>query len=115
MKVRKIRNMIVTALLLSAVSSAVVVYGQADNFFYMEEVMRDNDDVGSWNSFGFGGPLAENEATWDELAFSGIGQENGATWEGFEFADPLPLGGGLLVLALSCACYAGAKKLKGKK
>ena len=38
----------------------------------------------------------------------------GATLQGFEDGDA-PLGGGLLVLALSGVCYAGAKKLKTKK
>lgn len=40
------------------------------------------------------------------------GTSNSATWSNFYDA---PLGSGLLVLALSGVCYAGAKKLKAKK
>lgn len=59
---------------------------------------------GQWNGVNSGATLLGFEEDAD----------GGATLQGFEDGDA-PLGGGLLVLALSGVCYAGAKKLKTKK
>lgn len=114
MRFKKMRDMIASALLLFALLCPSVANGQTDNFFYVDEGLRDGDDVGSWNGFGFGGTAAENHASWDDMAFQGIGSENSASWESFEFDDPLPAGTGLLVLALSGVCY-GTVKVKRLK
>ena len=101
MKCKKMRDVIASAALLLALAVPSAATGQSiDNFFYLNDSeYRDNDNTGgtgSWLNFG------ENPA-------------GEATWEGFEEGNPLPTGGGLLVLALSGACYAGAKRLKSRK
>ena len=95
--------MIATALVLLALAASPAAYGQSngqsDGFFSNADGVRDGDNyfsgTGSWLGLGddFGGS---------------------STWDGFDNGD-VPLGGGLLVLALSGVCYAGAKKVKRLK
>ena len=76
---------------------------------YFAAPSRDNayniSGTGSWLNMGenFGGT-----GSW-----LGFGDNFGgsSTWGAFENGD-VPLGGGLLVLALSGVCYAGAKRVK---
>ena len=79
---------------------------------YFAAPSRDNayniSGTGSWLNMGenFGGT-----GSW-----LGFGDNFGgnSTWGAFDNGD-VPLGGGLLVLALSGVCYAGAKRVKRLK
>ena len=97
-KMKAARRVAACALLLALLLPGAIALSQ-DSFVYIEEDVRDQDmpaGTSSWLGFG--------ENTGGE-----------ATWEDFEDGNPLPTGGGLLVLALSGACYAGAKRLKSRK
>ena len=73
-------------------------YGQSDGFFNNADGVRSGNGV-VWNDINGG----NNGGSWNGIN----GDGDGASWKGME--DETPLGGGLLVLALSGVCYAGAK------
>lgn len=70
--------------------------------------MRSGNGV-VWNGMAGG----NNGGSWNDINGGG----DGASWNGME--DATPLGGGLLVLALSGVCYAAARvkrlELKDKR
>ena len=98
MRFKKMRDVIAPALLLLALLFPPAAKGQTDNFFYIDEsdYRGDASGAGSWLGFG-----------------DNAGGE--ASWVGFDEGDPLPTGGGLLLLTLSGACYAVAKRRKSGK
>ena len=112
MKSKKIRGVMSAAALLLALTLPPAAHGQSDGFFSNAGSVRDgNGGVnGGATWLGFEGD-AGGGATW--LGFE-EDAGGGATWQGFEDGDA-PLGGGLLVLALSGVCYAGAKRKKGER
>lgn len=101
---KKIRDRIaLAAVLLVLTMSCACVYGQGngtDGFFNNGGGYRNGDDD-------------YNGASWDN--FGGDGTGNGASWDGFGSGDITPVGGGLLILAASGACYAGIKRFKDSK
>ena len=93
MKCKKMRDMMSVAVLLLALAVPSAATGQTDGFFNsIESVYRSDTPGGSGSWMNF---------------VDNTGGE--ATWEGFDNGNPLPTGTGLLVMALSGACYAGAK------
>ena len=128
---KRIRDMMASALLLLALLFPSAAVGQSDSFFYIDEGnlrnvesygswlgMGDNTGgYGSWDGFGFGIYATEASAsgTWNGFDITANGSEGSATWEGFEDGNPLPAGGGLLVLALSGVCYVWLKDGRRKK
>ena len=124
MRFRKMRDVIAPALLLFALLVPSAAKGQSDSFFYIDE-----DDyrggtaaggAGSWlglgdNTGGTGSWLGIGDNTGGTGSWLGFGEntEGEASWVGFEDGDPLPTGTGLLVMALSGVCYAGAKVKRG--
>ncbi|MCQ2306016.1 MAG: hypothetical protein MJ000_00430 [Bacteroidales bacterium] len=101
MRFRKMRDIIASAALLLALAVPSAAYGQTttDNFFNV------NDD-------GHRGGSTGGTGSW-----LGFGENTGgeATWSGFEDGGETPLGGGLLVLALSGVCYGAAKVKRGAR
>ena len=111
-KMKAARRVAACALLLALLLPGAIALSQSDNFFYIEEDVRDQDmpaGTSSWLGFG--------DNTGGDASWLNFGENTGgeASWAGFEEGNPLPTGGGLLVLALSGACYAGAKRLKSRK
>lgn len=118
MKSKKMRSLMPAAALLLALTLPPAAYGQSDGFFNNADGARGGNGIsggwngvngsgngGSWNGVnGFG-----NGGSWNDINGGG----DGAAWNGME--DETPVGGGLLVLALSGVCYAGAKRMKGKR
>ena len=114
MRFRKMRDVIAPALLLFALAVPSVANGQTttDNFFYINDgEYRGGDDVGtgSWLNFG---DNTGGTGSWLNFGENTSGE---ASWVGFEDGDPLPTGTGLLVMALSGACYGVARARRGKK
>ncbi len=100
-KMKAIRGIAAWALLLALLWSGVKAHGQTDNFFYVEEDVREQEfNSGSWDVLGFGAA-----GNYDNT-------QNEASWEGFEYGNPLPTGAGLLALTVSGLCYAGLKRRK---
>ena len=99
MRFRKMRDIVSVAALLLALLFPSAAKGQSDSFFYIDE------------SEYRGGTAAGGAGSW-----LGLGDNTGgeASWVGFEDGDPLPTGGGLLVMALSGVCY-GAMRVKRVK
>ena len=119
MKSKKIRGVMSAAALLLALTLPPSAHGQSDGFFNNADGTRDGNGIsggwngvngsgngGSWNDINGGG----NGGSWNDINGNG----NGAVWNGLN--DATPVGGGLLVLALSGVCYAAArvKRLKSK-
>ena len=99
MKCRKTMTKLVAhAALLLALAFSPAVVGQDEGY----------DPYGGATWLGFEED-AGGGATW--LGFE-EDAGGGATWSDFANGDDVPLGGGLLVLALSGVCYAGAKRVK---
>ena len=113
MRFRKMRDVIASALLLFALAVPSVAKGQSDNFFYIDE----SDYRGGTAAGGAGSWLGIGDNTGGTGSWLGFGEntEGEASWVGFEDGDPLPTGTGLLVMALSGACYAGAKVKRGAR
>ena len=114
MRFRKMRDIIATAALLLALAVPSAAYGQTttDNFFNV------NDDGHRGGSTGGTGSwLGLGENTGGTGSWLGFGENTGgeATWSGFEDGGETPLGGGLLVLALSGVCYGAAKVKRGAR
>ena len=108
--------------MLLALALPPAAHGQSDGFFSNAGGVRNSGNVSwndinsfgngvSWNNVNGGG----NGGSWNDVngggnggSWNGInGGGDGAAWNGME--DETPVGGGLLVLALSGVCYAGAK------
>ena len=129
MRSKKIRCIMSAAALLLSLALPTAAYGQSDGFFNNADGVRSGNGVvwndingsgnggvwndinggnngGSWNGINGGG----NGGSWNDINGGG----DGASWHGME--DETPLGGGLLVLALSGVCYAAArvKRVKSK-
>ena len=98
MRFKKIRCIMSAAALLLALALPPAAFGQSDGFFNNADGVRSGND-GSWNGMAGG----NDGGSWNDINGGG----DGASWNGME--DATPLGGGLLVLALSGVCYAGAK------
>ena len=103
--------MSVAALLLALLVPSAAK-GQSDNFFYIDESEYRGDNTGGTGSWLGIGDNTGGTGSW--LGF-GENTEGEATWVGFEDGDPLPTGTGLLVMALSGACSAGAKVKRGAR
>ena len=112
MRFKKIRCIMSAAALLLSLALPTAAYGQSDGFFNNADGARDGNGIsggwngvngsgngGSWNGINGGG----NGGSWNDINGGG----DGASWHGME--DETPLGGGLLVLALSGVCYAAAR------
>ena len=101
MKSKKMRGVMSAAALLLALTLPPAAYGQPDGFF---------SNAGGATLLGF------EEDAGGGATLLGFEEDagGGATLQGFEDGDA-PLGGGLLVLALSGVCYAGAKRKKGER
>ena len=103
-KNRRRGGRVAAALVLLALAASPAAYGQSygqsDGFFSNADGVRNGDN----NNFS-------GTSSW-----LGLGDDFGgsSTWYAFDNGD-VPLGGGLLVLALSGVCYAGAKKVKRLK
>ena len=111
-KMKAVRCVASWAMLLALLLPGAIALSQSDNFFYIEEDVRDQDmpaGTGSWLNFG--------DNTGGTGSWLNFGEDTGgeASWVGFEDGDPLPTGTGLLVMALSGACYAGAKVKRGAR
>lgn len=113
MRIKKKSGMMPVAALLLALAAPPSASGQFDSFFYIDE----SDYRGGGDASGTGSWVGLGDNTGGTGSWLGFGEnaEGGATWEGFEDGDPLPTGGGLLVLALSGACYAVAKRRESRK
>ena len=113
MRFRKMRDVIAPALLLFALLVPSAAKGQSDSFFYIDE----DDYRGGTAAGGAGSWLGIGDNTGGTGSWLGFGEntEGEASWVGFEDGDPLPTGGGLLVMALSGACYAGTKVKRGAR
>ncbi len=128
MKVKRIKGKIAAAALLLALTLPPAAHGQSDGFFSNAGGVRSGNG-GSWNSVngsGNGGSwnsvsAGNNGVFWNGMNGGGNGGSwndmngdgGGASWHGME--DETPLGGGLLILAASGVCYAGAKRRKSRK
>ena len=110
MKSKKIRGVMSAAALLLALTLPPAAHGQSDGFFSNAGGVRD----GNGGVNGGGATLLGFEE--DAAGLLGFEEDaaGGATLQGFDNGD-VPLGGGLLVLALSGVCYAGAKRKKGER
>ena len=111
-KMKAARRVAACALLLVLLLPGAIALSQSDNFFYIDESeYRGGDDVGTGSWLGIG------DNTGGTGSWLGFGENTGgeASWEGFEEGNPLPTGTGLLVMALSGACYAGAKVKRGAR
>ena len=116
MKSKKMRGVMPVAALLLALTLPPAAHGQSDGFYYIEDALRDADG-GSWDDIdGVGNGISwddinsfGNGVSWDDINGGG----NGAAWNGMD--DETPVGGGLLVLMAAGVCYAGAKRMKGKR
>ena len=122
MRSKKMRCIMPAAALLLALALPPAAYGQSDGFFNNADGVRSGDG-GSWNGMAGGNnggswngmAGGNNGGSWNGMAGGNNGGSwndingggDGASWNGME--DETPLGGGLLVLALSGVCYAGAK------
>ena len=99
------------ALLLALLSPCAAAYGQSDGSF-------SNANGKSDGFFSNAGGVRDGNGGVNGGGATLLGFEEdaggGATLQGFEDGD-VPLGGGLLVLALSGVCYAGAKRKKGER
>ena len=110
---KRISDMIASALLLLALIVPSAANGQStDNFFYIDDgVYRSGDDI--WTASWLG--LGDNTVGTGSWLGFGENTEGEASWEDFEEGNPLPTGAGLLVMTLSGACYAGAKRRRSRK
>lgn len=110
MKSKKMRGVMSAAVLLLALTLPPAAHGQSDGFFSNAGGMRG----GNGGVNGGGATLLGFEE--DAAGLLGFEEDaaGGATLQGFDNGD-VPLGGGLLVLALSGVCYAGAKRKKGER
>lgn len=110
MRSKKIRCIMSAAALLLSLAVPPAAFGQSDGFF--------NNADGFFNNAG--GVRTGNGVVWNDI--NGVGNGvvwndingggDGASWNGME--DATPLGGGLLVLALSGVCYAAARVKRGE-
>ena len=121
---KRIRDMMCAAVLLLALTVPPSAYGQSDGFFSNVDGARDGNyngvdwngligggDGGYWNGMNGGG----NGGYWNGINGGGNGgcwndvngDGDGAAWNGME--DETPVGGGLLVLAVSGLCYGAVK------
>lgn len=108
MKNRKMRSLMSAAvLLLALLSPCAAAYGQSDGPFSNADGFFNNADGVRDGNGGVNGGGATLLGFEEDAA-------GGATLQGFDNGD-VPLGGGLLVLALSGVCYAGAKRKKGER
>ena len=113
MKSKKMRSLMSAAvLLLALLSPCAAAYGQSDGPFSNANGKSDGffsnaGGVRDGNNGGVNGGGATLLGFEEDAA-------GGATLQGFDNGD-VPLGGGLLVLALSGVCYAGAKRKKGER
>lgn len=100
MKCKKMTKSVASAALLLALAFSSAAVGQTDDY----------------NPYGGATLLGFEEDAGGGVTLLGFEEDagGGTTLQGFDNGDA-PLGGGLLVLALSGVCYAGAKKLKTKK
>lgn len=109
-KSKKIRGVMSAAALLLALTLPPAAHGQSDGSFSNANGKSD----GFFSNAG--GVRDGNGGVNGGATLLGFEEDagGGATLQGFDNGDA-PLGGGLLVLALSGVCYAGAKRVKGLK
>ena len=111
-KMKAARRVAACALLLALLLPGAIALSQTDNFFYIEEDVRDQDmpaGTGSWLGIG---DITGGTGSWLNFGENTGGE---ASWEGFEEGNPLPTGAGLLALTVSGLCYAGLKRRKDSK
>ena len=101
------------ALLLALLVSCGDAFGQSDGFFNNADGVRSGNYNGvDWNGLIGGGNGGywnniygvDDGGSWNDIYGDGDG---GAAWNGME--DETPVGGGLLVLAVSGLCYGAVK------
>ena len=111
MKSKKMRGVMSAAALLLALTLSPAAHGQSDGSF-------SNANGKSDGFFSNAGGVRDGNGGVNGGGATLLGFEEdtggGATLQGFDNGDA-PLGGGLLVLALSGVCYAGAKRKKGER